>query len=122
MGELLEANRALAAADANLERRLDHYRTLAAPGGTASHQAFLARRAQQDGAAAAVVSAGTARLHAEAEVAQARDVWAAAAARVRALERLDERRREEHTIEVLREETVLLDEIATSARLTGVRS
>lgn len=119
-GDLLAANRALAGAEAELERRLDHYRTVSLPGGALSHDRYLAARNRQDQAAAGVVAAGTARLAAEAERDRLRDIWSAAASRVRALERLDERRRDEHAAEVLREEVVVLDEIASATRLIGI--
>ena len=114
MGELLVANRALAEADAELERRLDHYRLVAQPSGTLAHGEYLKVRSLQDAAAAGVVSAGAARLMAEAEADRKREFWAAAAMKVRALERLDERRRDEHAAEVLHEEIVVLDEVAAS--------
>lgn len=114
MGELLLANRALADADAELERRLDHYREVAQPTGSLPHAEYLKVRSLQDVAAAGVVAAGAARLMAEAEADRKRDLWAAAATKVRALERLDERRRDEHAAEVLHQETIVLDEVATS--------
>jgi flagellar FliJ protein len=121
MGELLAANRALAAAEAELDRRLDHYRTVTGAEGMVSQEAYLVARARQDAAAAAVVAAGAARLAAEAEAERMRAIWAACATRVRALERLDERRRDEHAGEVLREEIIVLDEVASATRLIGAR-
>jgi flagellar export protein FliJ len=120
LADLLAANRALAEAEAELDRRLDHYRTVTLPTGALTHDRYVAARSQQDLAAGAVVAAGTARLAAEHERNRLHATWAAAAARVKALERLDERRREEHAVEVLREETIVLDEIATATRLIGV--
>ena len=117
--DLLGANRALAAAEAELDRRLDHYRTVTLPGGALTHDAYLAARSHQDHAAAAVVAAGTARLAAAAERERLHAVWAATAARVKALERLDDRRRGEHAAEVLREEIIVLDEVAAATRLIG---
>jgi hypothetical protein len=119
MGELLAANQALAAAEAELERRLDHYRTVTGAEGVVRQEAYLIARAGQDAAAAGVVAAGTARLAAEFEADAKRARWAACATRVRALERLDERRRDEHAGEVRREETIVLDEIASATRLIG---
>lgn len=119
MAALLAANRALAAADAELERRLAHYRAVNAPEGPLHQEAYLKARSQQDAAAAGVVAAGTSRLMAEAEVAQRRGLWAAAATKVKALERLDERQREEHATAVRREEILILDEVA-AARPAGV--
>lgn len=121
-GVLLAAYQALREADAELERRLDHYRTVTAPDGSVPQHAFIAARSRQDGAASAVVAAGTARLAAEAEVERARQEWTEAAARVKALERLDDRRREEHALEALRQETIVLDEVASATRLAGSRA
>jgi flagellar biosynthesis chaperone FliJ len=117
--DLLGANRALAEAEAELDRRLEHYRTVTLPGGALAHDDYLAARSRQDHAAASVVAAGTARLAAEAERQRLHDIWAGTAARVKALERLDDRRREEHAAEVLREEVIVLDEVATATRLIG---
>lgn len=51
---------------------------------------------------------------AEARLAQARTDWTAAAARVGALERLDERQRAEHTARALKEEEMLVDDLVVS--------
>lgn len=118
MAGLLAANRALAEADAELERRLTHYRQVSGPRGALAHDQYLKVRNRQDAAAAGVVAAGAARVMAEAEVARTRDLWAAAATKLKALERLDDRRRQEHAAAGLREEIVLLDEVA-AARLAG---
>ncbi|MCU1487301.1 MAG: hypothetical protein JWN67_4047 [Actinomycetia bacterium] len=117
--DLLGANRALAAAEAELDRRLEHYRTVTLPGGALGHDTYLAARSHQDLAAAAVVAAGTARLAAEAERERLHAVWAATASRVKALERLDDRRRDEHAADVRREEIIVLDEVAAATRLIG---
>jgi len=118
--DLAVANRALAEAEAELDRRLAHYQALTTSEGVVPNEAFVAERAMRDFAAMAVVSAGAARISAEAEVERTRERWSAAAMRVRALERLDERRREEHELEVRRDEVVTLDE-AFAARLVGGR-
>lgn len=118
MAGLLDANRVLAEADAELERRLAHYRQVGAPQGALAHDDYLKARSRQDAAAAGVVAAGAARVMAEAEVARTRELWAAAATKVKALERLDDRRRDEHAAAVLREEIIVLDEVA-AARLAG---
>jgi flagellar export protein FliJ len=120
MAALVLANRALAEADAELERRLDHYREVAQPAGSLAHAEYVKVRSLQDAAAAGVVAAGAARLMAEAEADRKRELWAEAATKVRALERLDERRRDEHAAEVLHEEIITLDEVAAS-RLVATR-
>jgi flagellar biosynthesis chaperone FliJ len=121
MGELLLANRAMAEAEAELDRRLDHYRTVTGAQGMVSQEAYLVARSRQDAAAAGVVAAGAARLAAEAEAERKRAIWAGCATRVRALERLDERRRDEHAGEVLREEIIVLDEVASATRMIGAQ-
>ncbi len=51
---------------------------------------------------------------AQARLAQARTGWTAAAARVGALERLDERQRAEHTARALEEEEMVVDDLVVS--------
>lgn len=114
------ANRALHAAEAELDRRLAHYQSIDGEHGPLSHDRFVALRSQREHAANGVVAAGAARISAEAEADRMRELWAAAAMRVRALERLDERRRGEHDAEVLRDEIITLDEVF-AARLVGGR-
>ena len=53
-------------------------------------------------------------LEAQHEVEAARAVWTAAAARVGALERLDERQRAEHTARALREDELIVDDLVVS--------
>jgi flagellar protein FliJ len=118
--ELATANRALLLAEQELDRRLEHYRGIDRVPGPLPHDRFIAQRSRREQAAAAVVSAGAARISAEAEAERKRELWAAAAMRVRALERLDERRRAEHEAEVVREEIITLDEVF-AARLVGGR-
>jgi flagellar FliJ protein len=115
--DLAAGNRAVAEAEVELERRLDHYRDIPLPSAAVDHNRYLAARQQLALAADGVVIAGTARLAAEAEVDRLRSLWAAAAARVKALERLDERRREEHAADVRREEVLVLDEVAAAIRV-----
>ena len=57
---------------------------------------------------------------AEVSLAQARTGWTAAAARVGALERLDERQRAEHTARALKEEEMVVDDLVVS-RFGGTR-
>ena len=113
-GELALAHRALAEADALLERRIDHYGDVPRPEQPMPVSSFLASRDRQEWAARAVVVAGTARLSADAHVAVRRDEWSAAAMRVAALERLDERRHEEHRLEAQRQEAIEVDDIVVA--------
>jgi flagellar protein FliJ len=113
-GELALANRALAEADAVLEHRIDHYGNVAHPAQALPVAVFLASRDQQEWAAKAVVVAGTARIAADGVVATRRQDWSAAATRVAALERLDERRRDEHRLEAQRQEGLEVDDIVVA--------
>lgn len=113
-GELALANRALAEADALLEQRIDHYGGTPQPTQPLPATAFLAARDRQEWAARAVVVAGTARIAADAEAAARRGDWSNAATRLAALERLDERRREEHRLEVQRQEALEVDDIVVA--------
>lgn len=108
---LAAASRALVEAEATLQRRLDRYGDVPAPSGPLPVAELLKVRARQDGVAAAVVFAGTERLRAEATVELRRDEWSAAARRVAALERLDQRRREEHSVEAQRQEALEVDDM-----------
>lgn len=110
---LADANRALVAADEHLNQGLDRYRRVEDPTGSLPATSFLAARARQDLVASSVVAAGTGKLRAEAHVDIRRDEWSAAATRVAALERLDERRREEHALEVSRHEILEVDDMVS---------
>ena len=87
--------------------------SLSSPLGPTSVEAFLSERAQVDRAVHAVGAARVRCEHAEIEMSERTAVWSEARARVRALERLDERRREEHLIEELRLEAKGMDELAS---------
>jgi flagellar biosynthesis chaperone FliJ len=115
---LAEANRSLVAAEQQLEAGLDRYRGTPDVSGPVPAAAFLSVRGRQDLVAASVVAAGTGKLRAEAHVDIRRGEWSAAATRVAALERLDERRRDEHAVEAQRQELVEVDDmvVARAAR------
>jgi flagellar export protein FliJ len=111
---LANAHRVLAEADASLDRRLDRYRDTPLPQGPMSVEQLLRVRSHLDGVAASVVHAGAARLGAEATVDLRRSEWSEAAARVSALERLDERRRAEHALEAQRQEHAEVDDMVVA--------
>ena len=115
---LADARRKLEAAEQALQDTLDRYSTVPAASGPMTVIDLLRARAHQELVAASVVHAGTERLRAEAVVDVQRDAWSAAAQRVAALERLDERRREEHALEAQRQETIEVDDmvVARAAR------
>jgi flagellar export protein FliJ len=111
---LADAHRSLAEADARLDRRLDRYRDTPLPQGPMSVEQLLRMRSHVDGVAASVVFAGAVRLGAEATVDVRRTEWSEAAARVSALERLDERRRAEHALEAQRQELIEVDDMVVA--------
>ena len=115
---LADARRQLDAAERALEDTLDRYGAMPAPSGTVALHELLQARARQELVAASVVHAGTQRLRAESIVDLQRAEWSAAAQRVAALERLDERRRAEHALEAQRQETIEVDDmvVARAAR------
>jgi flagellar export protein FliJ len=119
--QLAVANRAVHEAEAEVDRRLVHYQAIAAAAGPVATEAFVAERSRRELAAKAVVAAGAALAAAQADADASRALWSAAAMRVRALERLDERRQAEHDVDVRRDEVVTLDE-AFAARLVGGRA
>jgi flagellar FliJ protein len=112
--ELANAQRALADAEAMLQRRLDRYSDVPVPAGPVPVDQLLRMRSRQDGVAAAVVAAGANRLRAEATVDLRRQEWSDAAMRVSALERLDDRRRAEHQQEAQRQELVTVDDMVVA--------
>jgi flagellar FliJ protein len=84
------------------------------PSGTAARFAEWADRVTcADGA---LTRAAQIKLAADQELAARRALWADAAMRVAALERLDERRRDAHRREALRDEIVTTDDLVTSRR------
>ena len=81
------------------------------PSGTAE---FLYEQAHRAALGQAVREQRRRLLDAEHEVEAARAVWTAAAARVGALERLDERSRAEHAARALREDELIVDDLVVS--------
>jgi len=111
---LLAANAELNRAGERLRDRTERYHTMVAPIGPSQLTEFLAWRQRHQAAATAVIDAGTAVQSATSQAAERRDGWSAAASRVTALERLDERRRAEHAAEAEREFDQEIDDLVTS--------
>lgn len=84
------------------------------PAGAAVGFAHWAERVTRAGGALTLATG--AKLAADAELAARRAVWADAARRVAALERLDERRRALHRREAQRDETAAADDLVTTRR------
>jgi len=111
---LLAANAELNAAGERLRDRTERYHTMVAPTGPSQLTEFLAWRARRQAAATALTDAGRAVDTATGQAAKARDGWTAAAAKVTALERRDERHRAEHAAAAAREFDQEIDDLVTS--------
>jgi len=112
--DLVAANVRVLDARAVLEERIDHYDSLLEEEdglGAVSLEVALARRQRLNLAAAGVVRAVQSRHAAETRAEEARVRYLDAARAVSVLERLDQRRREEHRVEVDREETRAVDDL-----------
>ena len=104
-------------ADAEAAALADRDRAYAA--GTSAHVCrtaadFVFEQAHRAALGAAVLEQRRRLRDAEQEVEAARAVWTAAAARVGALERLDERSRAEHSAHTLREDELIVDDLVVS--------
>ncbi|HET6792939.1 MAG TPA: hypothetical protein VFH45_00770 [Acidimicrobiales bacterium] len=118
-GRLFEARAALVAATTAVEAALAHYRSAPQPLGEMSLEELSRHRLLADLAASSLAAARTAAEQAAATAAIRQAEWSAAAARVAVLERLDERRREEHRLEADRAEVAVLDDLTTSRHRTA---
>ena len=82
---------------------------------------FLAERGRRE-VSAATLAAACADLHLASTAAAAQQVaWAAAARKVNALERLDERKRAEHAVEARRAEDAIVDDLVVSRYRRPIR-
>ncbi|HET6810691.1 MAG TPA: flagellar export protein FliJ [Acidimicrobiales bacterium] len=114
--ELLTANTRLADACARRDAAAAHYRQIPIELGSCSTEE-LRRTRQRAELAAATLGARQATVDEAARHAEAaREAWMAAVGRVKVLERLDERRREEHRLELERDETRFLDDVGARLR------
>ncbi len=119
---LLSANRDAHLAAARVDERLADYSARRMPPGPQPYAEFERAVFMLESGAAAV---GVARAsHREAlTVVDARRVdWTDARRRVAALERLEERRRAEHAIEVQRAEDQLVDDLVVARHARGARA
>ena len=108
--EELEARRATEVRRGRLRRNMD----VGMPSGDPDN--WKAHRDRSDRLAAAVTASQAAELHAAELSTRRLEDWERAAADLRALERLDERHRDEWRAEQLRDEQRVLDEISTRRR------
>jgi flagellar export protein FliJ len=117
---LLTANRAAHDAAQLVESRLAEYHTRSFPPGAQSYAEFERNLFLLDSAAGAVGVARAAHHDALAVVDDRRLEYTTRHRRVAALERLESRRREEHKVEMRREEDRLVDDLVVS-RYSRVR-
>lgn len=113
---LVLANRRLMAALARRDEHADRYRSLTPELGPVSREDFFAERLTAELAAATLRAAQEELSTAGGEVAMAQATWTQARRAVRVLERLDERRRAEHSAEEQRQEAIEIDDIVTAGR------
>lgn len=108
---LLAANRALADACARRDAAAARYGQVPTELGTCSTEDLRRTRQRAELAAATLAARQAAVADAARHAEAARGAWMTAVSRVRVLERLDERRREEHRSELERDETRFLDDV-----------
>jgi flagellar export protein FliJ len=111
---LLTANAAAHEAERAVDARLARYYDLERPAGLQVEPLFTRAWSHLDLAADAVDVAREQRIEALATVAERRAEWSEASMRVAALERLEDRQRAEHAVEVQRDEDRLVDDLVVS--------
>lgn len=109
--ELLAARQRLMQAGADLNRQAEAYVERRSKSAAAGTSQFRSHRDRDEMLATAVMAARAAEANALILVDQRLDSWTEAARAVSALERLDERQRERHQIEVDRAEQAELDDL-----------
>ena len=114
----LEAQTAATAVNA----RIADYANAARPSGAQTYESFKRMQFELDNAAGAIKVARATYRDAMTVVDQQRAEWAAARQRVAALERLEERKREEHAVEVRRAEDRLVDDLVVARHARGVHA
>ena len=119
--DLLTANREAHFAAARVEERLADYAQRQMPTGPQPYEQFERAVFLLDSAAGAVGAARATHREALAVVDARRIDWTAARRKVAALERLEERRRAEHAVEVQRAEDQLVDDLVVARHARGVR-
>jgi flagellar export protein FliJ len=119
---LLTANRDAHVAATRVDERLADYAQRRIPLGPQPYAEFERAVFLLDSGAAAVGTARTAHREALAVVETRRADWTDARRRVAALERLEDRRRAEHAIEVQRAEDQLVDDLVVARHARGDRA
>jgi flagellar FliJ protein len=118
---LMTSHRDAHNAAARVDDSLAAYETAERPDGAQSFAAFERSRFRFEQAAGAVGAARVAHLAALAMVEERREEWNDAHVRVAVLERLEERRRDEHAETVRRGEERLIEDLVTSRHRIGGR-
>lgn len=113
-GALALANAAAQRAADEVARREALYDALPTAPPVAATTDFLTDRWRRTASSATVLGGLQDERDAEIVVAERRADWTEAATRVSALDRLDERRREEHALGAARQEAIVVDELVTS--------
>ena len=116
---LLNANAAAREAAHVVDARVARYHELARPAGLQAEPEFEKTLFTLDAAAGAVDVAREQQLHALATVAERRADWSDASMRVAALERLEDRQRAEHRVEVQRDADRTTDDLVVSRYARG---
>ena len=115
-GAVLAARAAVACEAAALDEQDRAYAAALAAQGSRSAADFVSEQAHRSALANAVLDQRRRLALAEQGVATASAAWTAAATRVGALERLDERARAEHTARASRENELSVDDLVVSRR------
>jgi flagellar FliJ protein len=119
--DLSRENRQVHDAATGRDRTEQRYRAVPRSSGPVSSSVFQREVATADLAAASLVEANVRLSLAEAKAAVALRQWRAAAQRVEALERLEQRRLEELRLEDNRRETAATDELVTARYIAAGR-
>jgi flagellar export protein FliJ len=119
---LLSANREAQLAEASVAARVAAYADRSMPTGPQSFVDFERAVFMLESGAAAIGVARVAHREALAVVDTKRVEWTATRRRVAALERLEERRRAEHAIEVQRAEDQLVDDLVVARHARGAQA
>ena len=118
-GALMAAQHAARESADRLNARIEEYGAVARPTGAQSYDSFNRMQSRLDNAAGAITVA-RADYRQMLELVEARRAeWTAASQRVAALERLETRRRDEHAIEVRRDEDRLVDDLVVARYARG---
>ena len=112
--QLAAARAAVARQEQLLVERETAYEIALKSSGTRRTVDFLFEQSSRSAHAAAVLEQRRRVREAYDDAARARGVWSGAAARVGALERLDERHRDEHRAAALKEDELTTDELVVS--------